>query len=168
MVQGQEEIRPVDLMQQWRNVHQEATSLAQEIERLPDECPCGDADAHLNGHCRCCGAHPQSIQPEVHSQSCTDLLACLRADLSLFCEDFVRVAGPMKTVAFQTRWAALRREVFLAAEDLQKIAAALERVDQAVVGFRRSCAVSEMRSLKRASAELSMHCERLNSELGGR
>jgi len=167
MVQGQEETRPVDLMQQWRNVHQEAISLAEEIEHLPDECPCGDADAHLNGHCQCCGTHPQAIQPKVHSQSCTDLLACLRADLALLCEDFTRLAGPMNAVAFQTRWAVLRREVLLTADDLQKIAGALERVDQAVVGFRHSCAVSEMRSLKRACAELRMHCEQLNSELGG-
>lgn len=167
MALEQEESNPVDLMQLWRNVYQEVISLAEQIEHLPDECPCGDADAHLNGHCQCCGAHPQAIRSEVHSQSCTDLLACLRADLALLCEDYMRVAGPMKAVALQTRWAALRREVLLTADDLQKIAAALERVDHAVLGFRRSCAVSEMRSLKRACAELRMHCEALNRELAG-
>lgn len=168
MSQGQQENQAVDLMQQWRNVYQEAISLAEEIEHLPDECPCGDADAHINGRCRCCGTHRQATPNQVHSLSCTDLLACLRADLTMLCDDFTRLAGPMNAVAFQARWAVLRREVLLTADDLQKIAGALERVDQAVVGFRHSCAVSEMRSLKRACAELRMHCERLNSELGGR
>lgn len=167
MVQGQEETHTVDLMQQWQNVYQEAISLVEEIENLPDECPCGDADAHLNGHCQCCGTHPQASQSKVHSQSCTDLLACLRADLAVLCEDFMRVAGPMKVVALQTCWVALRREVVLTADDLQKIAGAFERVDQAAVGFRRSCAVSEMRSLKRACVELRVHCEALNRELAG-
>ena len=167
MAQGQEETHAVDLMQQWQTVYQEAISLVDGIENVPDECPCGDADAHLSAHCPCCGTHPQASQPEVHSQSCTDLLACLRADLAVLCEDFMRVAGPMKVVGLQTRWAALRREVVLTADDLQKIVGAFERVDQATVGFRRSCAVSEMRSLKRACAELRVHCEALNSELAG-
>lgn len=167
MVQGKEETRAVDLMQQWQNVYQEAISLVEEIESLPDECPCGDADAHLNRRCLCCGNHAQASQPQDHSQRCTDLLVCLRADLALLCEDFMRVADPMKAVAFQTRWAALRRDVLFTADDIQKIAGALERVDHAVVGFRRSCAISEMRSLKRACAELRMHCEALNRELAG-
>lgn len=168
MEPGEEQIHTIDLMKEWRNVYQEVVSLSGQIEHLPDECPCGDADAHLNGNCRCCGGHPQPVQPEVQSRNCTDILACLRADLALLCEDFVRVAGPMNAVAIPTRWAALRREVLLTADNLQKIAGALERVDQAVVGFRRSCTVSEMRGLKRACAELRMHCEQLDSELGGR
>ena len=167
MVQGKEETHAVDLMQQWQNVYKEAISLVEEIENLPDECPCGDADAHLNRRCLCCGNHSQANQPQDHSRRCTDLLVCLRADLALLCEDFMRVADPMKAVAFQTRWAALRRDVLFTADDLQKIAGALERVDHAVVGFRRSCAISEMRSLKRACAELRMHCEALNRELAG-
>lgn len=167
MSQELEETRAVDLMQQWRNVHEEAIALVEEIEHLPDECPCGDADAHLNRRCPCCGNHAQAGQPQDHSQRCTDLLASLRADLALLCEDFTRLAGPMRAVALETRWAALRRDVLFAADDLQKIAGAMERVDHAVVGFRRSCAISEMRSLKRACAELRMHCEALNRELAG-
>jgi hypothetical protein len=167
MVQGQEETHTVDLLQQWQNVYQEAISLVEEIENLPDECPCGDADAHLNHRCPCCGTHTQASHGRNHSQSCTELLVGLRADFALLCEDFTRTAGPMRAVALGTRWTALRRDVVFTADDLQKIAGALERVDHAVLGFRRSCAVSEMRSLKRACAELRVHCEALNRELAG-
>lgn len=167
MSQGQEEAHTVDLMQQWRNVYQEAIALVEEVERLPDECPCGDADAHLNRRCRCCGSRGHASQPQAHSQSCTELLACLRADFALLCEDFTRMAGPMRTVAFETRWTSLRRDVVFTADDLQKIADSLDQVDQAVVGFRSTCAVSEMRSLKRACGELRVHCAALNGELAG-
>lgn len=167
MLQGPEEIHAIDLMQQWSNVRQEAIALVEEIEHLPEECPCGDADAHLSGRCPCCGSHAQASPGRDHSQSCTELLASLRADFALLCEDFTRTAGPMRAVALGTRWTALRRDVVFTADDLQKIASALERVDHAVLGFRRSCAVSEMRSLKRACAELRVHCEALNRELAG-
>lgn len=167
MLPGPEEIHAIDLMQQWSNVYQEALALVQGIEQLPDECPCGDADSHLNGRCPCCGTHPHANVPHTHSQSCTELLAGVRADLALLCEDFTRTAGPMRAVALGTRWTALRRDVVFTADDLQKIAGALERVDHAVLGFRRSCTVSEMRSLKRACAELRVHCEALNRELAG-
>lgn len=168
MALGEDETRAVDLMEEWRNVSQEAASLSREVEQLPDECPCGDADAHLEGRCQCCGTHPHAVRSDAHSQSCTDLLARLRTDLALLCEDFMRVAGPMKTVALQTHWATLRREVILTADDLQKVGVILEGVNQGVAGFRRSCTVSAMHNLKRACAELRMHCEQLNRELEGR
>ncbi len=71
MLPGPEEIHAIDLMQQWSNVYQEALALAEEIEQLPDECPCGDADSHLNGRCPCCGTHPHANVPHTHSLSCT-------------------------------------------------------------------------------------------------
>lgn len=166
MEQWQGETHPIDLIEEWRNVYQEVISLSGQIEHLPDECPCGDGDAHLNGSCRCCGGHPQAVQPKVQSPNCTDLLACLRADFALLCEDFVRVAGPTNAVAIQTRWTALRRGVVLTGDGLRAIASILEQVDHAVAGFRHSCTVSEMHSLKRACAELRSHCEKLNRELG--
>ena len=36
----------MQLLMLWQNIHQEATNLATAIEQLPDECECGDADAH--------------------------------------------------------------------------------------------------------------------------
>jgi hypothetical protein len=48
----------------------------------------------------------------------------------------------------------IRRGVFLAAKDLERIGLELERVGEAVLGFRRSCTVSELRRAKRHAAEL--------------
>ena len=51
----------------------------------------------------------------------------------------------------------LRRGIFLAASDLQQIVKGVERVSDAVVGFRRTCDISELRGLKCYSAELRDH-----------
>ncbi len=59
----------------------------------------------------------------------------------------------------------LRRGVFLTGNDLQQVCEAFERVDHAVMGFRRTCAVPELRRVKRRCAELRERCERINAVL---
>ena len=156
----------MDLLQQWRNIYQEAIHLAEEVEGLPDECPCGDADAHLEGRCLCCERHERKSGPHAHHENCVAVLARMRADLAMLCEDFMGIAGPMKAVALDAQKLELRRDIFLTANDLQQIAQALERMGEAFVGFRQSCALTEMRSVKRSSAELREHCHQLNIALG--
>lgn len=155
------------LLQQWQNVFREVIQLSKEIESVPDECRCGDAEAHLEGRRSCCGAHERTNTPGGYAENCIALLARLRADVSILCEDFARVAGPIKVGASQAGHLELRRGVFLTANDLQQVAEAVEHLGEAVVGFRRTCAVSEMRGLKHRCAELRAHCERLDAALEG-
>jgi hypothetical protein len=61
----------------------------------------------------------------------------------------------------------LRRDVFLAASDLQQVLEAFKRASESLVGFRRDCAVSRMRAVKRHCAELCDDCDRVNAELLG-
>jgi len=157
----------MELLQRWRNVFQEVIQLSKEIESLPDECECADADAHLEGRCRCCGGHERTSASHGHVETCTTLLTRLRAHVSILCEDFARVANPIKAGASGAESFEMRRGIFLTANDLQRIAQAVERVGEAVVGFRRTCAVSEMQSVKRRCAELREHCEQLNAALEG-
>jgi len=82
-------------------------------------------------------------------------------------EDFAAVAGPIKVGSSEAQRLELRRGIFLTANDIQRIAEAVERVGEAVIGFRRTCAVAEMRGLKHRCAELRAHCEQLNVQLDG-
>ena len=76
-----------------------------------------------------------------------------------------RVSVPLEEAAHRKGLEDVRRGVFLAAEDLERIGVELERVGEAVLGFRRSCAISELRRAKRHAAVLLAHCERVNANL---
>jgi hypothetical protein len=155
----------MELLEQWRGIYREVVRLSGAITEIPDVCECGHAEGHLDRSCRCCTKHEPSHAPTDHGETCTEMLTGLRADVSLLYEDFAGVGAPIEAAARITHRAELRRGVFLTAGDLQQILAGLDRLSDAVVGFRRTCALEEMRGIKRCSASLRDHCERLNSEI---
>lgn len=155
----------VNLLSLWRSVSWEAARLSEAVERLPDACECGDPEAHLEGRCRCCGGHEPATIRQGSGENCVAILARLRADIMVLDKDFTALAGPLEAAALTMRSVELRRGVFLAANDLQRVFEAFQRVDHSVIGFRRTCATSELRGVKRHCAELREQCERINAEL---
>ncbi len=154
----------MNLMEVWQSVYQEVGLLADSVGRLPDACECGNSEAHLEERCRCCARHEQS--PGHHGgENCKTILARLRADLSMLSKDFFTVAEPLEGAALVRQKVELRRGVFLASDDLQQVLDAFDRVSGAVAGFRHTCAVADMRRVKRHCQELREHCERVNGEL---
>ena len=154
----------MDLLQLWQNIREEANDLAEAMERLPDHCDSGNAEAHLTGHCDCCNAPG----PTGHSQKnpdCLAILGRLGVDLKMLNQDLA-VAGPsLDVVAQESKRTELRRGILLAAGDLQALNEAFKRLTESVVGFRRECTISRMRTVRRHSLELRDHCERINAEL---
>jgi len=157
----------MDLLELWQNIHEEVVQLAEAVERLPDSCECGDADAHLEGRCHCCREHEAAGGTHAGGEDCNAVIGRLRADLAMLSEDFGAAAGPMEGAALERHRFELRRGVFLAAADLQQVVTAFKRVTESVAGFRVTCAIAEMRSVKRHCAELREHCDRVNEELTG-
>jgi hypothetical protein len=153
-----------DLLPVWCEIYQEAVQLCEAIERLPDQCECGDAEAHLEGRCRCCGKDKAA---HGHGENCRAILTRLRADLSMFCQDFAAISVPLATGVGPER-RELRRGIFLAASDLQQIVKGVNRVNEAVPGFRRTCDLAELRGLKRHSAELREHLNNVQLKLEGK
>ena len=154
----------MDLLQLWQNIAQEASDLATTVERLPDECECGDADAHLRGRCPCCSRHAPSSH-SGDSQDCVEIISRLRADLTVLSQD-LSVAGPaLGASALESQRLELRRGIFLAAGDLEVILEAFKRLTESVAGFRRDCTITRMRAVKRRCIELRDHCQRVNAEL---
>lgn len=154
----------MELLKLWQNIHQEASNLATAIERLPDECECGDADAHLGGRCPCCRGHMTGGNP-ADGQNCLSIITTLRADVSALGQD-LSIAGPaLGASALQRQQQELRRGLFLAAGELEAILEAFKRVTESVVGFRQECTISRMRAVKRRCIEFRAHCDRVNAEL---
>lgn len=155
----------IDLLSLWRTVCSEANQLSEAIELLPDACECGDSDAHVDGRCHCCGGHKQLSERRGSGGNCAGVLARLQADFAMLVKDFSSLAGPTEIAAIVQQSVELRRGVFLAASDLQQISDALEHLDHAVVGFRRTCAVSDLKRVKLHCAELRERCERISAAL---
>lgn len=151
----------------WRRIHEQAVRFCESIERLPDECPCGDAEVHLQGRCSCCGGHTQQQIPSGHPVSCTELLTNLRADCVVFLHDFRGAAGTLEVDDSDGQNSEIRRGVVLAAADLDRVLQKLAQIDEAVVGFRRTCAVSEMRRIKHHTVSLREHFETLDRVVRG-
>ncbi len=155
----------MNLLQLWLEIYQEAIQLCDAIDKLPDHCECGDADAHLEGRCPCCREHRQSTEIHAHAEDCTVLLTRLRADLAILCQDFAQLATPIGAAAIGMKCLELRRGIFLAADDLGTISKAVGRIQEEVVGFRRTCDLSELRGIKHRAADLREHFNRLNLNL---
>lgn len=157
----------IDLLSLWRTVCSEAAQLSDAVALLPDECECGDADAdaHFERRCGCCGGHKQASEHNGSGEKCPAILDRLRADIAALVKDFSSLAGPLELAAMAKQSVELRRGVFLTGSDLQQICEAFEQVDHAVMGFRRTCAVPELRRVKRRCAELRERCERISEFL---
>jgi hypothetical protein len=152
-----------ELLQVWRPIFQEGIALCDGINQVPNSCACRDADQHLNGQCDCPKDEIPPASGEQGNETCSEILSRLRADLSLFSQDFARIAAPLANGA--ERGLELRRDVFLTIDDLQRIVEAVGRLDKAVVGFRRTCDLLELRRLKQRSNELRDHLTELNKLL---
>jgi hypothetical protein len=150
---------------QWREVCDEVTALCDTLERIPEKCECGDAQAHLEGACRCCHGHVAESAGSSGQPRCGERIAQLRADLALLCEDFTKAAGPVREGAMGEQGMEVRRELLMAAGDLGKILTALEDLDRAVIGFRQSCSIADMKQVKRQSTSLLARCEKVDAEL---
>lgn len=153
----------MELLQLWKNIHQEASDLTTAVERLPDKCECGDAESHLGGRCPCCRGHMTGENPA--GQNCLSIISRLRADLRALGQD-LSIAGPaLGASALETQRLELRQGVFLATSELEAILESFTRLTESVVGFRRECTITRMRTVKRRCAEFRAHCDRVNAEL---
>lgn len=155
----------MDIFQLWQNICVEAGNLAAGIEQLPDYCESGDADQHLSGRCSHCGQHHLSAENAPQGLDCLEVISRLRADLAILNQDLSAAVPPLNIAAHETHQTEIRRGIFLAANDLQLINEAFERISESVVGFRRECTVSRMRAIKHYCLEFRNRCERVNAEL---
>lgn len=151
---------------EWHGVYEEVRRLCESLEKTPERCECGDAEAHLAAVCHCCHGHVAGTSATPGQPPCGERIAQLQADLALLCEDFKQASAPMTKGAKGDRGPEIRRALFLAADELGRIFRALEDLDRAVVGFRRTCSIVDMKRIKRESTSLLARCGEVDKILG--
>ena len=155
----------MQLLELWHDIHTQTVQLSDAMAGIPDECACGDADAHLEGRCSCCASHARPDKPGSAGESCLVIIDRLRADLNMLMKDFSVAGGTLDASILGSQRLELRRGLYLTTADLQHLAESFQKVTQAVAGFRHNCTLSELRHAKRYSAALREHCDKLNAEL---
>lgn len=142
----------------WEEVYGEALMLCSEIEGIPESCKCGNASMHLEGHCPCCGDNKAQS-----GTNCTETLSRLQADLTILQNDFSLISKPFESAPGNP--AEIRRSMLLAHRDLEITLKVVYAVNESVVGFRQTCDIEQLQSLKRHAIDLRLHFDRLNSRL---
>ena len=139
-----------------RNIFFSAEFLANDLERIPAECKCEDAIAHLDGRCTSCatasGKTDKAMAPP--RRGCSAQIERLQVGIR-----DVREALKQRRAALQPEeeTAELRDELALIENLVECLASALERLMQDVTEFQGTCSNDVLRRLKQASGELRVY-----------
>jgi hypothetical protein len=157
----------IDVLSLWWSIGSEAMELRDTVERLPDICECDDAEAHLDGRCRCCNGHEPMVEGPAREESCRAIIARLQTDLTILANDFDSADGPHNALSLMKSDVELRQGIFLAVCDLQEVLEALRRINEVVSEFRENCKAIRMDHIRRHCMELLEACRRINRKLLG-
>ena len=65
----------MDPLQHRQDVYEEVVEFSGSLEYLPEECECGDAEAHLQWRRRCCHGHASGSRHGPGSEACGERIA---------------------------------------------------------------------------------------------
>src|SRR6266536_2372242 len=81
--------RPPSLFDRLRNVFFSAEFIAADLDRVPPDCKCEDAIAHLDGSC-CCTNSPKESGKAEPTKGCAEQLERLQVDIKWVHEALTR------------------------------------------------------------------------------
>jgi hypothetical protein len=153
------------LFQKLQDAYFDAIRLREALERIPPQCECMDADAHLEGKCCCAtvhqGGHLSSESEQAPSMGCTASISKLRDGIQLFQDDLRKEQGQL----LADEAAETGRPVILIESMVNSLTFALDRIEMALTQFRETCAHDALIRLKESSKELERYIEELNGKL---
>ena len=142
--------KPPSLFDRLRNVFFSAEFLAADLERVPPNCNCEDAFAHLDGRC-CCNVSPKQSGKTEPTKGCAAELERLQVDIK-WVHEALKHGNASLDPGEETE--ELRREFTQIANAVEGLALILERVKAQVGEFQETCTNTALRRLKQTSTEL--------------
>ena len=142
--------KPATLFDKLRNVFFSAEFLARDLERVPPECKCEDAIAHLVGSC-CCTIGPAESRKTESTKGCAAELERLQVDIRWVHEALKRGKASLDPGEETEE---LRREFTQIANAVESLALILERLKAHVGEFQETCTNTALGRLKQTSTEL--------------
>jgi hypothetical protein len=139
-----------------QDVYFDALKLRQELDGIPPQCDCHDADAHLSGQC-CCGG-PKPHRPEAGS-GCLVYMDELNKDIEWLREDMRRERRQLRPGESSSE---LEGRLSLIANLIDNLGSTLGHIEGDLKEFRASCAYPDLERLKRRGGELERYITELN------
>lgn len=142
------------LFDKLRNVFYGAEFLKADLQRIPPQCRCEDAFAHLESRCSCTKA-PASPPVEAEGRKgCLAHLETLRLDIKSLRESLVRHRSDLRP---DEQTDELMRELSLIEELAEHLGATVEKIRNHAAEFEANCSNDALQRLKENSAEIEKH-----------
>jgi hypothetical protein len=142
--------KPPSLFDRLRNVFFSAQVLAGDLDRVPPDCRCEDAIAHLDGRC-CCTISPADPAKTGSTKGCAEQLGRLRVDMSWVYEALKRGKASLGPGEESEE---LSREFTQIANSVEGLGLILEKLKSHVGEFQETCANKALQRVKQTSTEL--------------
>lgn len=142
--------KPPSLFDRQRNVFFSAEFLAADLARVPPDCKCEDAIAHLDGSC-CCTISPKESGKTGPTKGCAEQLERLQVDVKWVHEALKRGKASLDP-GEETE--DLRREFTQIANSVEGLRLILEKLKAHVGEFQETCSNAALQPLKQTSTEL--------------
>lgn len=142
--------KPPSLFDRLRNVFFSAEFLAADLDRVPPDCKCEDAIAHLDGRC-CCTISPSDSAKTASTKGCAEQLERLQVDVKWAHEALKRGKtnlGPGEESE------ELSREFTQIANSIEGLSLILERLKSHVGEFQETCSNKALQRVKQTSTDL--------------
>ena len=150
------------LFQKLCDVYFDAVKLREALDRIPDRCDCGDAEAHLLGSCCCAGAQLDESAGDSERRGCLVHLEQLSREIQRFEEDLRRERGAL---ARDDEDGAVQQRVSNIEIIVERLSSTLGRLRIDLMSFRETCAHDVLSRIKASRSELDGQISALNSAL---
>lgn len=153
----------MSLFHKLQDVYFGTVNLRAELERIPPQCDCRDADAHLSGQCCCAGTRPPQAQRDAEAHAgCLTHLAQLTKDIEWVREELQKWRTQLRSDEDSY---ALEGILSLINSLIDGLGSTIERIETDLKEFRANCAHKGLARMKDSGNELERYITDLNKIL---
>jgi hypothetical protein len=142
------------LFDRLRNVFYGAEFLKADLQRIPRQCRCEDALAHLDGRCSCTKASVNPPAEVADRKGCLARLETLHLDIRSLRESLQRHTNDLEP---EEQTEELKRELSLIGDFTERIDGTVEKIRSHAGEFEANCSNDTLQRLKESSAEIDKY-----------
>ena len=142
------------LFDRLRNVFYGAEFLKADLKRIPRQCRCEDALAHLEGRCSCTKPPANPTGEAPGQKGCLAQLETLHLDIKSLRESLQRHRGDLLP---EEETEELKRELSLIEHFTERIDETVEKLRSHAAEFEANCSDDALQRLKETSAEIDKY-----------
>lgn len=147
-------VEHASLFDRLRNVFYGAEFLKADLQRIPRQCRCEDALAHLEGRCSCTKPPANPPAEAVGQKGCLAQLETLHHDIKSLRESLQRHRSELLP---EEQTDELKRELSLIGDFTERMDGTVEKLRSHAAEFEANCSDDALQRLKETSAEIDKY-----------